>query len=36
LRVISCDYLPARDAEILRSIKTLREINAQPAAAFFK
>jgi hypothetical protein len=36
LRVISCDYLPARDAEIQRSIKTFSEINGKPTAAFFK
>ena len=32
LRELECDFQPARDAAILRSIKTLERINGQPAA----
>ena len=33
---LSCDFQAKRDAEILRSIKTLKKINDQPAADFWK
>jgi len=33
---IECDFQPERDAEILRSIKTLETINGKPAAEFWK
>ncbi|CAN5153252.1 hypothetical protein BH11PLA2_BH11PLA2_47090 [soil metagenome] len=36
LKVIYCDFQPERDAEILRSIKTLETINGKPAAEFWK
>jgi hypothetical protein len=36
LRILSCDFKPARDAESLRSIKTLEKINEKPAADFWK
>jgi serine/threonine protein kinase/Leucine-rich repeat (LRR) protein len=32
---IQCDFVPWRDAETLRSIKTLTTINGKPAAAFW-
>jgi hypothetical protein len=31
-----CDFQPARDAVILRSIKTLETINGKPAAELWK
>jgi serine/threonine protein kinase len=36
LRELECDFRPERDAEILRSIKTLEKINGKPAAEFWK
>ena len=33
---LHCDFKPDRDAEILRSIKTLEGINYKPAAEFWK
>jgi hypothetical protein len=36
LKAIDCNFLAGRDAEILRSIKTLEAINGKAAAAFWK
>jgi serine/threonine protein kinase/Leucine-rich repeat (LRR) protein len=36
LQALFCDFEPARDAEILRSIKTLQKINNMPALEFWK
>lgn len=36
LKKIDCDFDPKRDAELLRAIKTLEEINGLPAADFWK
>ncbi len=36
LKVVECDFKPERDAEILRSIKTLEKINDKPVAEFWK
>lgn len=36
LKELPCDFQPERDAEILRSIKTLETINGKPAAEFWK
>jgi Leucine-rich repeat (LRR) protein len=36
LKEIDCDFSARRDAEILRSIKTLEKINGSPAGAFWK
>ncbi len=36
LQDLGCDFVPARDTAILRSIKTLRRINDLPAAQFWK
>jgi formylglycine-generating enzyme required for sulfatase activity/serine/threonine protein kinase len=36
LKKLRCDFRPERDAEILRSIKTLEEINGKPVAEFWK
>jgi Leucine-rich repeat (LRR) protein len=36
LRDLACDFNPQRDAEILRSIKTLEKINNRPVAEFWK
>jgi hypothetical protein len=36
LKELWCDFKPARDAEILRAIKTLEKINGKPAAEFWK
>jgi len=36
LKDLSFDFKPERDAEILRSIKTLEKINGKPAAEFWK
>ena len=36
LKEVLCDFKPERDAEILRSIKTLEKINNKPAAEFWK
>jgi serine/threonine protein kinase len=36
LKVLICDFEPERDAEILRSIKTLQKINNMPALEFWK
>jgi WD40 repeat protein len=36
LEVLTCNFTPERDAEILRSIKTLKSINRRPAAEFWK
>jgi hypothetical protein len=35
LKVLACDFKAERDADILRSIKTLRKINAKPAKQFW-
>ncbi len=35
LKVITCDFAPNRDAEVLRSIKTLEAINPKGAKAIF-
>jgi hypothetical protein len=36
LEELYCDFKPERDAEIVRSIKTLTTINGKPAAEFWK
>ena len=36
LKIVDCDFRPERDAEILRSIKTLVQINDKPVAQFWK
>jgi len=36
VKAVQCDFIPERDAEILRSIKTLETINGLPAAEFWK
>jgi serine/threonine protein kinase/formylglycine-generating enzyme required for sulfatase activity len=36
LKVLGCDFRPARDSEILRSIKTLETINDKPVEEFWK
>ena len=36
LKSLSCDFKPERDAEILRSVKSLESINGKPAADFWK
>jgi serine/threonine protein kinase len=36
LEGVACDFNPGRDARILRSIPTLKTINGQPAAEFWK
>ena len=36
LKTLSCDFVPVRDAEIIRSLKNLQTINGQPAAEFWK
>ena len=36
LKELYCDFQPERDAAILRSIKTLENINGKPAAEFWK
>jgi HEAT repeat protein len=36
LKEVYCDFRPERDAEILRSLKTLETINFKPAAQFWK
>jgi Leucine-rich repeat (LRR) protein len=36
LKVLELDFVPERDTEILRSIKTLERINNKPAAEFWK
>jgi len=36
LKSLHLDFKPERDAEILRSIKTLEQINGKPAAEFWK
>jgi serine/threonine protein kinase/Leucine-rich repeat (LRR) protein len=35
LKILRCDFQPERDAEILRSLKTLEKINDKPAADFW-
>jgi len=36
LKELICDFMPERDAKILRSITTLETINGKPAAEFWK
>src|SRR5262249_47156256 len=36
LKILKCDFKPDRDAEILRSIKTLESINDRPAKKFLE
>jgi tRNA A-37 threonylcarbamoyl transferase component Bud32 len=36
LKVLSCDFNPQLDTEVLRSIKTLEQINGKPAKEFWK
>jgi len=36
LKELFCDFKPERDADLLRSIKTLATINYQSAAEFWK
>ncbi len=36
LKRINCNFNPERDAEILRSIKTLKTINEKPVTEFWK
>jgi hypothetical protein len=36
LKELMCDFKPERDAEILRSLKTLEKINGKPAQEFWK
>ena len=33
---VICDFVPERDTEILRSIKTLQDINGVPVKEFWK
>jgi hypothetical protein len=35
LKDLYCDFKPERDAEMLRSIKTLMKINGKPAMEFW-
>jgi len=36
VKEINCDFKPSRDAEVLRSIKTLEKLNGKPAAELLK
>ncbi len=36
LRIVICDYRPERDAKVLRSIRTLEQINGKSVAGFWK
>ena len=36
LESITCDFVPERDAKVLRGIKSLKTINSKPAADFWK
>ena len=36
LKELQCDFKPERDADILRSIKTLETINGKPAKEILK
>jgi hypothetical protein len=36
LEGLSCDFRPERDADVLRSIPTLKTINGKPAQEFWK
>jgi serine/threonine-protein kinase len=36
LKTLWCDFVPQRDSELLRSIKTLEKINGLPVAEFWK
>lgn len=36
LKELTCDFKPSRDAELVRSIKTLEKINGKPALTFWK
>jgi hypothetical protein len=36
LKTLHCDFKPERDADALRSFKTLEQINGKPAAEFWK
>jgi hypothetical protein len=36
LKEIWCDFKPERDAEVLRSLRTLETINRKPAKEFWK
>jgi len=36
LKVLDCDFMPDRDAKILRSIQTLERINGKEAKEFWK
>ena len=36
LTLLQCDFVPERDTELLRSIKTLESINQKPAAEFWR
>ena len=36
LKNVNCDFVPERDAKILRSIKTLDTINGKPARELLK
>ena len=36
LKELRCDFKPERDAEILRSLKTLETINDKPAKEFWQ
>jgi len=36
LKALGCDFVPERDAALLRALTTLTQINGQPAAEFWK
>jgi hypothetical protein len=36
LTELACDFMPERDAQLLRSIQTLEKINGKPAKEFWK
>ena len=36
LKELTCDFKPERDAELLRSLKTLEKINDKPVQEFWK
>src|SRR5262249_40988273 len=36
LKNLRCDFRPERDTDLLRSLKTLEQINGKPAAQFWK
>jgi hypothetical protein len=36
LKLLWCDYVPERDADLLRDVKSLERINDRPAAELLK